>query len=805
MGMNVCIYKKCLGTLLITLALAACGSGNQSAVEGKLVDWNGNPVAGVKVTATQQQPLKGYEQFEAVTKADGSFRIGGLYPSAPGAGYPSSLYEIKPRSDKWTCDTSIVIPSPPQGETAVLPEPMTIQQVYTKSTPRLIADITTGQRAKTSVEGRLLDWNELPARNVKVMAYSKDHGQFESVTDETGAFLLEGLFANAEYTLYPWSEKWTCETSVRINSARFHGDVVRLGKDIVMTYAISNENNSVVGELYTGAARFASLGDGVIADSQTGLEWVVGPDRQANYARAEQWLRECKIAGGGWRMPNRNELETLHLRGVGKWNMDHLFGDTGGSVWAEPIDSSSICYFSFRDGRERCSARTDSIVTRLLGVRLSGSVQAGGLHSEEQVSDLPPRFAVSAEGVIADSQTGIEWLVGPDRNMNYAQAEQWVAECTLAGGGWRMPTRTELRELYQWGAGTRNMDPAFQTTGWLVWAEPRGSSSAWSFNFYRDGSDSEHHRGYSVNLRAFGARSPSLKSDAPATPDASVPDEGAKANDAPATASDVADDSSELVARANDYLAKGEGDQAYSLYQQAANSGNAEAMFMLGVVLDNGWGAAMDQAESMRWYREAAELGNSQAMLSLAGMYRYGRGGVKDEAEAVRWYRKAADLGDTQAMLDLGWMCAYGMLGVAEDEAEAVRWYRKAADLGDARGMGLLGRMFADGRGVAKDEVKAVHWYRKAADLEDTQAMVHLALMYDKGRGVSKDGEEAARWTRKAADLGDAEAMLNLGWRHEEGRGVQKDPQSAVEWWKSAAQAGSQSAQKILRERGIAW
>lgn len=74
--------------LLLTLWLAACNGGRQSAVEGKLVDWNGQPVAGVKIMASQVQPIKGYEQFEAVTKSDGTFHLRGLFPS--------SVYVLKP-------------------------------------------------------------------------------------------------------------------------------------------------------------------------------------------------------------------------------------------------------------------------------------------------------------------------------------------------------------------------------------------------------------------------------------------------------------------------------------------------------------------------------------------------------------------------------------------------------------------------------------------------------------------------------------------------------------------------------------
>jgi hypothetical protein len=121
-------------------------------------------------------------------------------------------------------------------------------------------------------------------------------------------------------------------------------------------------------------------------------------------------------------------------------------------------------------------------------------------------ASLTIRFMVSSEGVIADSKTGLEWIVGPDRDANYAQAEQWVANCKVMGGGWRMPTRQELRTIYQQGVGERNMDSAFKTTGYYVWAELRDSSSAWDFNF-DNGHEYWRDRDNSHNTRGFGVRS----------------------------------------------------------------------------------------------------------------------------------------------------------------------------------------------------------------------------------------------------------------------------------------------------------
>jgi hypothetical protein len=49
------------------------------------------------------------------------------------------------------------------------------------------------------------------------------------------------------------------------------------------------------------------------------------------------------------------------------------------------------------------------------------------------------------------------------------------------------------------------MPPAFKTTGWLVWAEPRDASSAWSFNF-KSGSEYWYYRDSSDGNRVFGVR-----------------------------------------------------------------------------------------------------------------------------------------------------------------------------------------------------------------------------------------------------------------------------------------------------------
>jgi formylglycine-generating enzyme required for sulfatase activity len=119
------------------------------------------------------------------------------------------------------------------------------------------------------------------------------------------------------------------------------------------------------------------------------------------------------------------------------------------------------------------------------------------------------RFVANKNGIVWDKKTGLEWVAGPDRNTTWHEAKEWVESLNVSGGGWRMPTRAELKSLYKEGTGSRNMTPLMKTTGWWVWSgETKDSDSAWAFYFrygnepwgLRDSSGTIH-RGFAVRSR----------------------------------------------------------------------------------------------------------------------------------------------------------------------------------------------------------------------------------------------------------------------------------------------------------------
>ena len=95
-------------------------------------------------------------------------------------------------------------------------------------------------------------------------------------------------------------------------------------------------------------------------------------------------------------------------------------------------------------------------------------------------------YVAYANGIIGDTNTGLEWKVGPDKDTTWIEATSWVKSLSLDGGGWSMPTTDELRTLYKNGASSPNMSHLFKTTGWWVWTdETAGSTGAWLLDFDR--------------------------------------------------------------------------------------------------------------------------------------------------------------------------------------------------------------------------------------------------------------------------------------------------------------------------------
>lgn len=95
------------------------------------------------------------------------------------------------------------------------------------------------------------------------------------------------------------------------------------------------------------------------------------------------------------------------------------------------------------------------------------------------------RYKKSQDGIIWDTATKLEWLVGPDKDTNWLEAKEWVDGLkTFDGGRWRLPLAGELQKLYQKGKSRYNIDPFFAMSGSWVWSGDIAGSYANCVLFY---------------------------------------------------------------------------------------------------------------------------------------------------------------------------------------------------------------------------------------------------------------------------------------------------------------------------------
>jgi TPR repeat protein len=201
--------------------------------------------------------------------------------------------------------------------------------------------------------------------------------------------------------------------------------------------------------------------------------------------------------------------------------------------------------------------------------------------------------------------------------------------------------------------------------------------------------------------------------------------------------------------------------EALRLYQKAAEQGDAQAQFYLGVMYLNGQGVSQNDAKAVEWWQKATDQGNAYSQNNLGAMYSRGRGVPQNYANAVVWYQKAADQGVIEAQNNLAKMYFNG-LGVPKSYAKAAAWLQRGADNGDARSQDALAAMYINGLGVSQNDAMAARWYQKAAEQGVADAQYNLGLMYASGHGVTPSYAKSVEWFQKAADQGDASAQKVL-------------------------------------------
>lgn len=210
--------------------------------------------------------------------------------------------------------------------------------------------------------------------------------------------------------------------------------------------------------------------------------------------------------------------------------------------------------------------------------------------------------------------------------------------------------------------------------------------------------------------------------------------------------------------------------------------------------------AIEDRKTAFEYFQKAAEQGNVDSIYQLGICYLHGEGTHKFLEKAREYLENAAEKGHAEAQYDLGMLCLSGEKDCSvffpKDNSLAVKWLTRAAEQGDSLAQFHLAECYEKGTGVKQSDKEALFRYKRAAESECplAWAVCKAGEFYEFGRGTDRDEARAAELYRKAAELGDTAGMYNLGRCYEEGIGVEKDLGRAIEWYEAASNEGDEQA-----------
>ncbi len=235
---------------------------------------------------------------------------------------------------------------------------------------------------------------------------------------------------------------------------------------------------------------------------------------------------------------------------------------------------------------------------------------------------------------------------------------------------------------------------------------------------------------------------------------------------------------------------------AAEFYRRAAQKGHRPSQLRWGLALLRGAGVDANPAEGETWLRRAALAGDPEAAALVGNIYATGGKLPPNYAEVANWFRRAAEAGHKGAARSLGLLYIKGA-GVPRDPEEAARWLRAAAAAGDTSASAELGNLLLKGIGKAEDRARTCREFEEAAATGDPIAAFNYGVCLAQGVGIQRNEKQAATWLRRAA-ASVAEAQFWYGRFLVEGRGVDRDPVQGRAWIVRAAESGLVDARLAL-------
>ena len=188
--------------------------------------------------------------------------------------------------------------------------------------------------------------------------------------------------------------------------------------------------------------RFIRSPSGVISDKSTDLKWFLGLDKDTTWFEADTWVKKLNIDGGNWRLPSVEEL--LEICGDSQYNINPIFELTNHKhFWSNKFAGHFYAWCVHLYDKKAYYRGQDRFKNmRVFAVRSSNT-------ETKPTPSQNNRFKRYKTGVIADNDTGLEWYLGPNRDINWEETDEWVKTLDIDRKGWRLPSYEELNGIHE--------------------------------------------------------------------------------------------------------------------------------------------------------------------------------------------------------------------------------------------------------------------------------------------------------------------------------------------------------------------
>ena len=243
------------------------------------------------------------------------------------------------------------------------------------------------------------------------------------------------------------------------------------------------------------------------------------------------------------------------------------------------------------------------------------------------------------------------------------------------------------------------------------------------------------------------------------------------------------------------FLATCDDEEALTLLQSAARSGNPVAEYGMGLHCRD----KQDLETAYEWIEKAADKGENNALFTLA--MRYENEG--DDEQKLRYCRLAAEKGNAAAQYRLALFLENVPDKKAPENEEAFKWMKAAAEQELAHANYCLGNFYRSGTWVEADDKMAFECYEKAAKEGNSDGIERLGECYASGAGVEMDENVAFQLFQIAAEMGNPKGQCYLGIAYLSGRGCHQDTAVGFQWISQAVDSGLPVVFQILQGMGL--